>query len=68
MSLTGRGLPILAAPQVVGYLGYSCRASKVAAAAAHGRVEMWRGMYRPDISVSAPFVWRCLSDSTVTPS
>src|SRR5713101_8203579 len=32
-----------------------------------GRVEMWRGGCRPDISVSAPFVWRCLSGSTMTP-
>src|SRR5258706_4670214 len=28
---------------------------------------MWRGGCRPDISVAAPFVWRCLSGSTVTP-
>jgi len=33
----------------------------------HGRVEMWRGGSRLNISVSAPFVWRCLSSSTVTP-
>src|SRR6202007_1568526 len=33
----------------------------------HGRVEMWRGGCRPNISVSASFVWRCLSGSTVTP-
>src|SRR6266478_6182256 len=32
-----------------------------------GRVEMWRGCCRPNISVSASFVWRCLSGSTVTP-
>src|SRR5262245_3730419 len=32
-----------------------------------GRVEMWRGFFRSDISVSAPFVWRCLSGSTVAP-
>ena len=31
------------------------------------RVEMWRGGCRSDISVAAPFVWRCLSGSTVTP-
>src|SRR6266446_6675208 len=36
-------------------------------AAVFGRVEMWRGGCRSDISVSAPFVWRCLSGSTVTP-
>ena len=28
---------------------------------------MWRGGCRSDISVSAPFVWRCLSGSTMTP-
>src|SRR5467141_4492619 len=28
---------------------------------------MWRGGCRSDISVSAPFVWRCLSSSTVAP-
>jgi len=32
-----------------------------------GRVEMWRGGGRSDISVAAPFVWRCLSGSTVAP-
>src|SRR5215471_10008759 len=35
--------------------------------AALGRVEVWRGGCRADISVSAPFVWRCLSGSTFTP-
>jgi hypothetical protein len=33
-----------------------------------GRVGMWRGGFRPNISVAASFVWRCLSGSTVTPS
>ena len=28
---------------------------------------MWRGGCRPNISVSASFVWRCLSGSTMTP-
>ena len=32
-----------------------------------GRVEMWRGGCRSDISVAASFVWRCLSGPTVTP-
>ena len=32
-----------------------------------GRVEMWRGGFRPNISVAASFVWRCLSGSTMTP-
>ncbi len=32
-----------------------------------GRVEVWRGCCRPNISVSAPFVWRCLTGSTLAP-
>ncbi len=40
-----------------------CRLDPVA----NGRVEMWRGGFRLHISVSASFVWRCLSGSTVTP-
>src|SRR5215211_1264348 len=32
-----------------------------------GRVEVWRGGFRSNISVTAPFVWRCLSDSTMAP-
>ncbi len=32
-----------------------------------GRVGMWRGGGRPGMSVSAPFVWRCLSGSTIAP-
>src|SRR3954465_661507 len=31
------------------------------------RVEMWRGGGRSNISVSAPFVWRCLTGSAVAP-
>jgi hypothetical protein len=38
-----------------------------AIATASGRVEMWRGGGRRSISVSAPFVWRCLTSRTVTP-
>ena len=34
---------------------------------APGRVEMWRGGCRLNISVAASFVWRCLSSSTMTP-
>src|SRR5229473_3597594 len=34
---------------------------------AFGRVEMWRGGCRPNISVSASFVWRCLSGSALAP-
>src|SRR3954468_7392740 len=32
-----------------------------------GRVGMWRGGVRSTISVAAPFVWRCLSGSAITP-
>jgi hypothetical protein len=32
-----------------------------------GRVGVWRGGCRPNISVAAPFVWRCLTGSTVAP-
>ena len=32
-----------------------------------GRVEMWRGSSRFGLSVSAPFVWRCLSNRAITP-
>jgi hypothetical protein len=32
-----------------------------------GRVGVWRGGGRPNISVAAPFVWRCLSGSTLAP-
>ena len=31
------------------------------------RVGMWRGSLRPGLSVSAPFVWRCLSSQAVAP-
>ena len=34
---------------------------------AMGRVEMWRGGCRLNISVAASFVWRCLSGSAMTP-
>src|SRR3954452_24171407 len=32
-----------------------------------GRVGVWRGGGRPGMSVAAPFVWRCLSGSTLAP-
>ncbi len=32
-----------------------------------GRVEMWRGGSRQCISVSAPFVWRCLTNIAIAP-
>ena len=33
-----------------------------------GRVEVWRSCCRLNISVAAPFVWRCLTGSTLAPS
>jgi hypothetical protein len=44
-----------------------CQSFGPALLATQGRVEMWRGFCRSNISVSAPFVWRCLSSSTVAP-
>src|SRR5208283_5364335 len=32
-----------------------------------GRVGVWRGGFRLSMSVAAPFVWRCLSGSTMAP-
>src|SRR5215211_3485438 len=43
-----------------GFGGVGCRD-------ANGRVEVWRGGFRSNISVTAPFVWRCLSGSTMAP-
>ena len=43
-----------------------CRRSRQSARN-RGRVEMWRGGCRLNISVAASFVWRCLSGSAVTP-
>src|SRR5437016_10090252 len=36
-------------------------------AAGTRRVEMWRGGCRSNITVAAPFVWRCLTGSTLAP-
>lgn len=43
------------------------RASMGSVGDAYGRVEMWRGGSRQCISVSATFVWRCLTSITITP-
>src|SRR5260370_38727973 len=53
---------------------YTSHCSRVTAALAawflhdQGRVEVWRGGCRSNISVTAPFVWRCLTGSTLAPS
>ena len=49
------------------FMGVERKSSAVSQTVAFGRVEMWRGGCRLHISVSASFVWRCLSSSTVTP-
>src|SRR5271166_2409594 len=41
--------------------------SGVASLTKAGRVGVWRGGFRLSMSVAAPFVWRCLSGSTVAP-
>ena len=41
------------------------RAGRALEVVAQGRVGMWRGGGRPGMSVSASFVWRCLSGSAV---
>src|SRR6202035_5788665 len=42
-------------------------AASLIATTGYGRVGMWRGGLRSTMSVAAPFVWRCLSGSAVTP-
>ena len=50
------------------HLSYSCAPQPThAALVTHGRVGMWRGGVRSTMSVAAPFVWRCLSGSAITP-
>ena len=48
-------------------LEVSLPGSRHSSLSAGGRVEMWRGSSRFGLSVSAPFVWRCLSNLAVTP-
>ena len=54
-------------PRQVGYQGQSRLVLLTQSLAGVGRVEMWRGGCRLNISVAASFVWRCLSGSTMTP-
>ena len=46
--------------------GFAASASRPRSSGSR-RVEVWRGDVRLSMSVSAPFVWRCLSGSTVAP-
>jgi hypothetical protein len=47
--------------------GYGYRAGLQWLVAVNGRVRMWRGGLRCGLSVSASFVWRCLTSRTITP-
>ena len=46
---------------------HSCSVAYMDAPVVIGRVEMWRGGCRLNISVAASFDWRCLSGSTMAP-
>jgi hypothetical protein len=59
--------PVASVPAFWGTADENFRADRTAGNVENGGVEMWRGYCRSDISVPAPFVWRCLSGSTVTP-
>src|SRR5262249_35471880 len=64
----GRGGPtFVGTPSGSGYTAEVSGPFALIASVAIGRVEMWRGGGRSNISVSASFVWRCLIGSTVTP-
>ncbi len=65
-AISGRRKPIDRADQI-SLLGIELLQRDGAGSSWIGRVEMWRGGFRLHISVSASFVWRCLSGSTVTP-
>src|SRR6185369_201321 len=43
----------------------SRRSEFAAGTGLHGRVGVWRGGGRTNISVAAPFVWRCLTGSSM---
>src|SRR5262249_33991634 len=49
------------------HLSYSSAPYSDGAFVTHGRVGVWRSGCRPNISVAAPFVWRCLTSSTLAP-
>src|SRR6202035_3049133 len=52
---------------MVSFLTHSGHLAFAAGTALHGRVGVWRSGGRPSISVAAPFVWRCLTGSTLAP-
>src|SRR5215471_6085389 len=62
----GTPAPSSSVDQLVGAILAAC-SSPARAGSFHGRVEMWRGCGRPNISVAAPFVWRRLTGSAVAP-
>ncbi len=51
----------------LGYGGSSKRSGCPAGTTGFGRVGMWRGGGRIGLSVSSPFVWRCLTSRAMTP-
>jgi hypothetical protein len=59
--------PEASAKRSVGSRVHSSHSSASASMGRSGRVEMWRGGGRLGISVSAPFVWRCLTGAAVAP-
>jgi hypothetical protein len=50
-----------------GWPGGACTRWKAPPCHGARRVEVWRGGVRLNMSVSAPFVWRCLSGSAIAP-
>src|SRR5437763_13977815 len=55
------------APSKVGYRRVTRENMLSSIFTALGRVGVWRSGGRPNISVAAPFVWRCLIGSTMAP-
>jgi hypothetical protein len=49
------------------FMPHTCRSRDPPGSAELGRVGVWRGGCRPNTSVAAPFVWRCLTGSPVAP-
>src|SRR5437763_3001317 len=55
------------APSKVGYRRVTRENMLSSIFTAIGRGGVWRSGGRPNISVAAPFVWRCLTGSTLAP-
>src|SRR3984893_18464756 len=66
--LVGNLLAELARPLSDGFVADDdAAASNSSTMRSPSRVGMWRGGVRSTMSVAAPFVWRCLSGSAITP-